>query len=339
MNCVLQYAEWVERHLEADIDPEERRARGFDDMPEVRGILDKHLYLGYEPALAVREFYGRAFPNLCRLDHRWAAENKGRVFPTQEALLKYYRAAWEEYIIFNDPYTTVFDILRDKYGRAVDLIGTGTLKERHSYDPEEYLAQHLMLLYLRGKLALDEPDGLLERFFARASNNLRAYANALFRQSFSPEADELPDAFLERLRALWEHRLEAVRRDASLRDELDSFGWWVPSEQFEPRWLLLRLKETLELGRWVEPDHMVVERLSLLAPAEPLLTIECLALMVEGAREEWQIDGWSSEASAVFAAVLASPDEQAREKARDLINSLAARGHLEFARLLRGNNS
>lgn len=339
ISCVIQYAGWVKNNLEADDDPEERRARDFDDMPEVRAILSKHLDLEYEPAFAVHEIYGRSFAHLCWLDLRWAAENKGRVFPTQEALLKYYRAAWEEYIIFNESYNPVFDILRDEYGRAVDLIGTGTLKERDSYDPEEYLAQHLMLLYLRGKLGLDEPGGLLERFFSRASNGLRAYATALFRQSFSPEAKELSDAFLERLRALWVHRLEAVRRDTSLRDELESFGWWVPSEQFEPRWMLLRLKETLELGGWVEPDHMVVERLSVLAPSEPLLTVECLALMVEGAKEEWQIDGWSTEAGAVFAAVLAGPDGQAREKAKDLINSLAARGHLEFAGLLRGTNS
>lgn len=338
MNCVLQYAEWLERHLEADNDPEECRARGFDDMPEVREILNKHLDPEYEPALAVREFYGRAFPHLCRIDPKWAAENKGRVFPIQDALLNYYRAAWEEYIIFNDPYNVVFDVLHDEYGRAVDLIGTGTLKERHSYDPEEYLAQHLMLLYVRGRLDLDEPGGLLERFFARASNELRAYAIALFRQSFSPEANELPDTFLARLRALWMRRLEVVRRDTSLRDELVSFGWWVPSEQFEPRWVLLRLKETLELAGWVEPDHMVVERLSALAPAEPLLTIKCLTLMVEGAKEDWEIDGWSSEASAVFAAVLAGPDEHARQKAKDLINGLAARGHLGFAGLLRGGN-
>ncbi|MDQ3821254.1 MAG: hypothetical protein M3362_26740, partial [Acidobacteriota bacterium] len=263
-------------------------------------------------------------------------ENKGGVFPIQDALLNYYRAAWEEYIIFNDPYNVVFDVLRDEYERAVDLIGTGTLKDRHSYNPEEHLAQHLMLLYVWGRLDLNEPSGLLERFFARASNDLRAYAVALFRQSFSPDANELSDAFLERLRALWMHRLEAVRRDASLRDELVSFGWWVPSEQFEPRWMLLRLKETLELAGWVEPDHMVVKRLSALAPAEPLLTIECMAMMVEGAKEDWEIDGWSSEASVVFAAILAGPDEQARQKARDLINSLAARGHLGFAGLLRG---
>jgi len=337
MNCVLQYAEWVERHLEADSSSEERSALSFDDMPEVREILNKHLDPEYEPALAVREFYGRAFPHLCRIDPKWAAENNERVFPSQDDLLNYYRAAWEEYIIFNDPYNVVFDVLRDEYGRAVDLIGTETLKERHSYNPEEYLAQHLMLLYVRGKLDLDEPGGLLECFFARASNDLRAYAIALFRQSFSPDANELPDAFLERLRALWMHRLEAVRRDNSLRDELVFFGWWVPSEQFESRWVLLRLKETLELARWVEPDHMVVERLSALAPAEPLLTIECLTLMVEGAKEDWQIEGWSSETSRVFAAVLASLDELAREKAKDIINSLATRGHLGFAELLRGN--
>ena len=74
------------------------------------------------------------------------------------------------------PYDDVFEILREEYGRAVEALGGDARHWCRLANPEEQLTMHLMLLYQRGKIPLDDPEGLLARFYAKATDALCAYA-------------------------------------------------------------------------------------------------------------------------------------------------------------------
>ncbi len=81
-------------------------------------------------------------------------------------------------------------------------------------------------------------------------------------------------------------------------------------------------------------DHLVVERLALLAPEHPSETVRCLALMVDGAEEDWHIHHWATDVETILKAALQSADEEASQSARAIIHRLGSRGFLQFAVLL-----
>lgn len=72
MHAVVRYALWIRRYIESQPDAESRLSRGFDEMPEVREVLEAHLDTRREPSRAIRAVYGWWFPQLVLLDLGWA---------------------------------------------------------------------------------------------------------------------------------------------------------------------------------------------------------------------------------------------------------------------------
>ena len=249
---------YVELTFEKESDGQERIKRGFDEMPKVREVLDFHLDPERDPVLAIRAVYGQWFPWLVLLDHVWVTTHVPNIFPLDESLKDLRDAAWETYIVFCEPYDNVFEVLRDEYGHAIERIGTSSTKRRQLANPDEHLAEHLMILYWRGKLALDEPDGLLARFYAKASDALCGHAFQTEGRRLRKAQETVPAEILDRLQALWERRLTVVQATTpptSHAAELTSFGWWLASAKFDNAWALNQLTEVLKLVGKVDADH------------------------------------------------------------------------------------
>ena len=97
MHTVIQYTLWIRRHIEKGADSNDRIDRGFEEMPEVRDILEKHLDPSFDPSLAIRSVYGRWFPWLVLLDEKWARDNTELIFPSEEEYRVFFQAAWNHY--------------------------------------------------------------------------------------------------------------------------------------------------------------------------------------------------------------------------------------------------
>ncbi len=139
------------------------------------------------------------------------------------------------------------------------------------------------------------------------------------------------------MQALWERRLEAARSSARAHEyapEIAPFGWWFSSPRLNPAWALGQLKETLRIVGAVEPSRFVVERLSSLAASMPLDVVECLQLMIDGAKNEWEIQGWGTHMRAILQTVLTVTDDEPQRIATEVVNRLCARGFLGFQDLL-----
>lgn len=337
MHAVVRYALWVRRHIGAEDHGEHRLERGFDEMPEVREVLDHHLDPDHDPLLTIRAVYGQWFPWLVLLDAHWAAQSTVRIFPSEAAFRTLRDAAWQTYLSFCRPYDNVADLLQDEYARAVEDIGAASGAVKPFADPDRRLALHLMSFFWRGKLNLDEPDGLLSRFFAKASDDLRGHALSTVGRWLYDAKEAVPSAVLDRLKALWLQRLEAARdapSPSSHAAELSRFGLWFASGKFDDAWTIDQLKQALQLTGAIEPSHLVVERLAALADTMPLLTIECLNLLVQKADTRWEVLRWRNHARTVLTTALDSDNPPARQAADDLVNRLGALGHLEFRDLV-----
>jgi hypothetical protein len=335
MHAIIAYALWVRRHESGAAKPEGQF--GFDQLPEVRDVLNRHLDPEIDPSPAVHSVYGQYFPNLVWLDPDWAAGNSTRVFPSDDTRRDLLDAAWDAYLAFAELFPPALDLLSNVYARAVERIGEVPGNGRRIVDPAARLAEHLMVMYWRGRISLEDSDGLVARFYARAPDSIRAHAIDFIGRSLRNTEGEVEAEVLDRLRRLWEARVTAVTREVAEGahpSELVNFGWWFVSRKFADDWSLQQLEVTLRRSRRVDADDDVANRLAELAPGFPLQTVACLRLMIEGAVEGWRMLGWLDDARTVLEAVLNGSDESARRMATEVVDLLVARGQHAFRSLL-----
>jgi hypothetical protein len=330
---VVDYAWWVHEHLKAGPDAKDRSAKGFEEMPEVRQILERHLDPALDGSLAIRSVYGRRLPWLHELDASWTKENLSKIFPPERHLRYLRECAWTTYVVYCDVYNKMLNLLASEYDFAVAQIGQ-YINKSHLDHPDDRLAEHLMILYWRGEIDLDHD--LIRHFFEKAPDKLRGHALEFIGRSLR-DGNEVPSRIIERLEALWDTRLNVARRSRDVSpfvEEMAHFGWWFASKKFPNDWAMSQLQEALKISKKSAPDHLVVERLAELAPAMPRQAVICLAMVIEGDKEGWGILGWSDEAHKVLSSALKSADENARADARNLVHRLGALGHFDFRGLL-----
>ncbi|MDZ7970424.1 MAG: AAA-like domain-containing protein [Nostoc sp. DedSLP03] len=337
IHTVVRYALWVRRHFEQLPESAEQLQRGFDEMPEVRQVLDEHLNLEQEPSLAIRSVYGQWFPWLVLLDPLWASQSVEKIFPQEESLSNLRLAAWESYITYCHTYDNVFNLLQEEYSYRVEQLNSDEIEEKKLTIINENLIEHLMTFYWREKLNLDDPRGLLTRFFELASDQLRGYAIEFVGRSLKNTQNEVEPEILSTLQLLWENRFEIARSSteiSSYSTELAAFGWWVGSEKLDDSWSLTQLKGILELVGKVEPDFLILDRLVLLADSMPELTAECFELMIKKDKPGWSTYGWQNETKTILSKLIKSSSVKATQIADNIIQELGRRGNWEYRELL-----
>ncbi len=340
IHAVIGYALWVRRHTEKESEDKSRAAQGFDQMPEVRTVLDKHLDPNAEPSFAIRSVYGQWFPSLVFLDPNWARASTPRIFPDYEASKDLRDAAWKTYIVYCAPYDDVFELLKEQYHQAIERIEIPIDNGANRRAPDLRLAQHLMTEYWRGNLAEDDPDGLLAHFYAKADPKLCYWALDFVGTSLRNTQGAIPAEILQRLQKLWATRLEVVRAAGPSfpqKEELTAFGWWFASKKFPDGWSIDQVLEVLRIAGSIEPDHLVVERLAELSALMTAKAVECLALIVEGDKDGWAVLSWREHARNLLGGAIHSADQTARMRAINLVHYLGARGYSEFRDLIPAN--
>jgi len=239
------------------------------------------------------------------------------------------------YLAFCRPSDKVFEILRDEYKRATERIGTWDPEGKFLADPDERLAEHLMVLYWKGKIDID--DQLLRTFWDRASEDLTAYAIKFVGHALQRTEKEIPPDILDRLRTLWERRLreaEESEHPEKFKREVASFGWWFISGKFDPKWTFDQLLSALKLSGTIDPSGLVVEKLAELAPDYPEESVRCLAALVDGEADYWEIDRWRKDAEKILSTAFENESPEVRELAEEIVHKLGAKGHIEFRKFL-----
>lgn len=336
MSSVVKYALWVRRYFEAQPNKQELIARGFDEMPEVRAALEAHLDMKIDPSIAIRSVYGERFPWLHHIDPSWAAGNVERIFPPEKGLQHFRDAAWEAYIVFNRPHGPVLEVLKNEYAKAIERLGKKGADWGHIGDPETRLVEHLMTFYWWGKLSLDSP--LVVRFYEKADPKLRGHAIEFIGRSFRNADQPIPPEITNRVKALWEDRLAALKEEGSqesAQEELSKFGWWFVSQKFDEGWSMNALGDSLRIGGSVDMPSMVVDRLAELAPSMTSEAMDCLYMILSGESDNWRIARSEDKAKGIIRVALKFDNEGTRQQAKDLVNLLGSRGLFDFGELLK----
>lgn len=331
MHAVIRYALWVRRNMEKELGDENFSSKGFSEMPEVKDVLDAHLDLEKESSLAIRAVYGQWYPYLVYLDKDWARKNCSRIFPLDESLSNYFNAAWNAYIVFNYPRNDVFDILYDIYNFAVERIGLRGDGARWIADPDDKLAEHIMVGYWSGNLNFG--DSMFTRFWESASDEVRAHAISFIGSSLQQTKEKIPEDIIKRLMHLWEMRVSIAEREPNEhKEELAAFGWWFISRKFDVAWAIGQLERVLKITYRVVPVHMIIEYLVEIAEIKTKESVNCLRLIAEGDKEGWDIMGNKDEIRKVIE--IAMHEKSSVEEAEKFVHYLGSRGFFEFRDLL-----
>ena len=330
VEAAVYYGIWVCRHTNSEGGHDDTFT--LDQAPELQEALERHLDLRVDSSLAVRSVYGVYLPTLYGLDASWVSDNRGKLFPKDETRAGMRQATWEGYVCYARLNLSMLNLLRDEYDRSIELLGSPNLEERRK--PDEPLGKHLMIFYWHGRLDLDDP--MLIRFFEVASDEVRAQALANVGQNLRADHEPLPDDVAARLKALWEWRIERARTGVAgdYQAEMAAFGWTFASGELGDYWGLGQLEATLSVAGQAAVDHLVAARLASLAADYPADAVRCLGLLVDGAKEAWQIHHWANDVEAILTSGLRSGDDDASQATRSLINRRGARGFLQFASLL-----
>ena len=332
MAQTLGAGQWLRRSFEKNDNNKEILDNRLNEMPEVNEVLDTHLNLGIEPSLTVRSVYGQRFPYLVFLDSSWAKQNIEMIFPKNEKLSKYYDSAWETYITFNRnrPYNDIFKLLYNHYFEAVKVIGTKVYEDRLISNPDECLTEHLINFYWRNIIELD--DKILLHFFQNSPQKFKKHALIFAGKTLYNAQGEIDSNSQNRLQILWDKRIKEVD-NLEDKTELGSFGYWFFPGGYDTNWEIDTLEKVLSRISTLDNDDCVVERLAELASDMPLKTVECLNLMVKGAKgieETSNIYWWRDDAKKIIEVARESSENKARKIAEEAANYFAALGYDDF---------
>lgn len=332
LHAVMQYTLWIRRAEIEQLGEEAARALGFSTIPEVQSMLEQHLDIESDPSLAVRSVYGQWLSSLIYLDKKWVIDNLSKIMPKDENLARYRKVAWDTYINFNTPKYEALDILHGEFLISLEELGKHPkLKSHHPVSPDDRLAQHLSVYYWNGKL--DFESDLIVAFYHNASDEIAARMMEGLGRGLG-EVESVEEETKNRLKDLWIKRFENAKQDLfSHRKELREFGSWFISRKYEDSWSLTQLKEVLEITGDIDSNHQVSERLAELSSRYPEEVIDCMRLMIDGDKREWAVMYWRGEIREILTNVLTTEND-AKEKAIDLINRLISLGHLDFKELL-----
>lgn len=295
----------------------------FEDMPEVRTLLDQHLDRNVDQSPAIRAVYGQWLFYLDRLAPAWLESKIAQVFPVDDPELE--DAALDAYVLYGK-YTSdrMTELLDAVFRRAIPRLGRVEAQNRTEREAPRRLGQQFVLAYLAGKDSF-EGGSLLSMYFDAADVESRADALAFAVHQLKEPGDDI-DVVRERLIALWEWRAAS-----GVAGELAAFGRWIGEEQLDPAWRLDKLEEALKRARGLDSHYAVMPALAKLAMTHPAAVLRGVKLAIEtAARSRLYSYVHDGDLRRVLEAAFATGNCLVQVEAKAIANILVAYDFLDF---------
>jgi hypothetical protein len=339
VEAAMAYARWVTLQVALSDDGHKTKPNAIAMLPELSELVGWHLD-GPNRRRESLAILGSRLGLLYWIDPEWLRGIANSLFdleglkrnpPATEGW-----AAWNAFLNWVQPHIEYYRLFQSRFAIACDESATLSLSGREGdARPMHRLAEHLVVLFARGQLSLEDDGGLISRWFQMTSPDLRMHVIEFVGRTLM-EKGQLPQDVLERFRTLWEiYWGSASREEVRGNPTRQLFGLWFASGRFPTDWSLKNLVEFSKVVAVPEPDDAVVERLAEIVEGHLTIVLPIVQRMVLGDQEGWRVDGWLEPLQTILrAGLLASGSE--RSQSIDLISVLARRGYLSFGELLTG---
>lgn len=220
--------------------------------------------------------FGSDLARICWLDEEWLRNNLDKIL--QEEM---WDAVWGTHMSWGRPWPRTFRLLAEKgeYQHAIELIGTPN-KYKFEKDPEEGLAEHLMIALFNGWFDDGPKAKLLQEFLNKATVKLRGHAAEFLTTGFESLKKEGPNKEItDRLRDYWEMRLVAM--SGSVKEDFEEaigFINWAENSPLESSETLRLLDKTLELteGKLEDRGYQFTKAVCVMGKGNELRALRCL---------------------------------------------------------------
>jgi hypothetical protein len=344
MHAIIRYAWWVGQDADCNV----VTPQNLQDMPEVQQILEQHLDPQKDPSLAIRSVYGQWFLYLYQIAPDWTSQQIDQIFPKEPDCQELFDSAWQGYILRNQFSSDVFSVLREKYSHVIEQLPNQNSTSHEQSEASRALSRHLLNLFWFEVINLDEPDTLIERFFANASIHargefIRNIGWKLLYGTREPHNIEINHELRQRLQKFLDWRIaKAKELNFSIEDvsDLRYFSWWFASGKLDNQWAISKLIDVLGLLGTVDYcGDEFLEHLEKLAIEMPKDAVQCLSIMASGDKaSEWFRSYRSEHYCSILQTALESGDETSQKQAEVLINQLVARNLADCRNLLIKNH-
>jgi hypothetical protein len=303
---------------------------GFEDMPEVEEVLNRHLDPAIDPSRAIRAVYGESLYRLYRMNRAWVESHTDALFPADRPDLA--DAVLRAYLAWGRVATPELNaLITPQLARTI-----ASFPEAPTDDEKKVpayvgnIADRLMAMYLYGEIAT-VPGSLLAEVFARADEKTRAHTILNVPRIVDQATDTEKVAMASRAVAFWEWRV-TTSTDTDLR----GFASWMQSEVFDSSWRLAQLATVVERAGTIDMDFQVVETLAGLAREYPGEALRCARRLVGARIDGMRLHGlmYRGRLQRIIRTALRSGDPIVKKDARSLGNELVARGFDQFRDVL-----
>lgn len=342
LHVVFEYANWVAKHLQ-EVTKKGRKVvpGGFKVMKEVRKALVDGLKSGEHDSFAVRAAYGRHLGLIYWIDKAWLASRVDQLLnplrSATEPITDCGWAVWNAFLVRIEPHIVYFNLLEKQFKYAADQYRTIKVEEKTPYEVMTRFGEHLMILYGRGQLGLDDHGSMLRGFLTDTSQVIRSHAIAFVGRSLSADdaqdketLPKLPKEVIDRFVQLWDwYWPEVGSRDKD--PSRDMFGYWYTCGCFDRRWAIERLAEYVERAPLPEPHYRIPKRLAEDAELNPATALSIIEKVIEADSEGWRTHGWQKEITQILSVAMKTDDKDTRTRATTLINRLGRKGKVWFS--------
>jgi hypothetical protein len=198
VHAVFSFVRWIRSHSSDDV----QCGQDLDDVPEARDALEALLDPRIESALTIRSVFGANMPRLAFWAETWLRDHLERIFPIQ-GQIDQSEIAWKTFIRLSHTNLKTFVLFRQQYSAAIARMPQNVLREHRHRDSRVSLGKILVVSYCRGILDFEQPDNMLEAFFTRAPESVRAEVMAFVGRSLAQSDGPILPEILERLLTLW----------------------------------------------------------------------------------------------------------------------------------------
>ena len=337
LQAAFAYARWVALHVKEIKGRDEVVPGGFDQMLEVRQVLQWQLESEHRSVEGMAIF-GAHLNALFWIDKSWIAENANVLFDLQNAderIRKTSWAGWNAFVVWVPAHFAYYTILKRQYSIAVTESVTVASMGDARQQPMFHLGEHLVLFYGRGQLGLDDDSSLLRRFLSEANPDIRRHALSFVGQSFEGK-ESVPAEVVTRMMTLWDlYWAGEGKKDAEQAPHEASFATWFVSDKFPHKWAIERMEEFTAMVALPQPDHGLIKQLAKICEADVAASMTILDRIVRADKEGWRIHSAIESVLEVLEHAMTAGGETKR-LASELIDHLGRRGFLEVGKLLQG---
>jgi hypothetical protein len=244
-------------------------------------------------------------------------------------------AAWNSFLIWVSPNSSYFRVFHSQFIAAIEWsIAAPAAPQEARRDPMDRLGEHLVMMYGRGDITLDQDGAAVRRFFTTAEVGIRTHAISFVGGTLEKN-ESIPRDILDRLTDLWKvYWAGPGKSDAAGPNGRHLFGEWFSSGALDTQWTLAAMLEYVSIAQSAEPDHLIVQRLREVTQGNEVQVAKILGEMIDGDETGWRIHSWMDNAKEVLRACLSRGGE-ARELAMEILDRLGRRGFTNVGDLLK----